>query len=256
MAAPSERPLEGRTVVVTRPRAQAASLIEGLRALGAEPLAVPMIEIVDPSDAGAALAAAVERVASYEWVVLTSPNGAERFCAHLGDRPLGTTRLATIGPGTAEVLETHGLRAELLPDTYVAESLLDAFPAPTGGGRVLLARAETARDVLPDGLAALGWSVDVVTAYRTVGVEPDDDVRREVASADIVTFTSSSTVDHWVAAFGTDALPAIVACIGPVTAETARVHGITVDVEAEVHTVDGLLSAIVGHVSTSGRTTE
>ncbi len=251
MAETTERPLEGLTVVVTRPRHQAGSLASLLERQGASPLVVPMIEIVDPVDEGRALADAVARVHDYAWVVLTSPNGAERFCDQLRDgRDLAGVRLAAIGPGTAEVLTEHFLHPELVPGTYVAESLLAEFPLPHGPGphRVLLARAETARDVLPDGLRDLGWQVDVVTAYRTIGVDPSDEQREQVRSADVVTFTSSSTVDQWIAAFGIEHLPRVVVCIGPVTADTARDHGIAVDVVARDHTIDGVVAALVEHV--------
>lgn len=246
--AESPPPLSGLSVVVTRPRHQAGALASALRERGAEPIVVPMIEIVDPLDGGRALAEAVARVGDHVWVVLTSPNGAVRFCDQL-DGPLPAhVRVATIGPGTAEVLTERGLHADLVPGTYVAESLLADFPAPTEPrSRVLLARAETARDVLPDGLRELGWEVDVVTAYRTVGVDPTEGDRRLVEAADVVTFTSSSTVEQWVAAFGVERMPPTVACIGPVTADTATDLGIDVDVVAREHTIDGLVDALVTH---------
>ena len=124
--------------------------------------------------------------------------------------------------------------ADLVPERFVAESLLEAFPAPPSGrpGRVLLARAAVARDVLPDGLRAQGWVVDVVEAYRTRPAELTPVQRAALTGADAVTFTSSSTVDNFVAAVGVDAVPPVVVCIGPVTAETARRHGLTVTAEA------------------------
>jgi uroporphyrinogen III methyltransferase/synthase len=248
-----DRPLFGRTVVVTRTRDQAGRLAARLRTEGAAVLEVPVIEIGPPPDGGAALRAAVADVASYDWVVLTSPNGAERFCAELRDgRELAGVRLAAIGPGTAEVLSRYHLVADLVPERFVAESLLEAMPAPTsaGRGRVLLARAEVARDVLPDGLRDRGWQVDVVPAYRTVPVPVDDGMRSAVAGADVVTFTSSSTVTNFLAALGPDGVPPFVACIGPITAATARQAGLSVDVEAPLHTVDGLVDAVVKALGT------
>jgi len=184
-------------------------------------------------------------LADYDWVVVTSPNGATRLLAAVHDaRAFGSARVAAIGPGTAAALAAGNVRADLVPDRFVAEALLDALPA--GPGRLLLARAEVARDVLPDGLRARGWDVDVVDAYRTVPATIDEQQREAVGSADIVTFTSSSTVEHALAAFGVDGLPATIACIGPVTAATAREHGLTVAVEAPVHTIDGLVTALVG----------
>ena len=179
--------------------------------------------------------------------MLTSPNGARAFCAELRDgRAVGAARLAVIGPGTAAALAEANLVADLVPDEYVAEALLAAFPAPpAAGGRVLLARAAEARDVLPDGLRAAGWSVDVVPAYRTVAVTVDDEQRDAIAAADTVTFTSSSTVRNFVAAVGVDRCPPTVACIGPITAATARALGLAVDIEATEHTIEGLIDALI-----------
>ncbi|HEX5366945.1 MAG TPA: uroporphyrinogen-III C-methyltransferase [Acidimicrobiales bacterium] len=247
-----DRPLFGWRVVVTRARAQASALVERLAARGAATVEVPAIEIVDPADGGAGLAAAVARLAAggYDWVVVTSPNGAGRLLdavrrAGHDARAFGGTRLATIGPGTADALAAGYLVADLVPERYVAESLVAAFPAaPPEGGRVLLARAAAARDVLPDGLAAKGWAVDVVEAYRTVPVPPEPAQAEAVAHADVVTFASSSTVTNFLASVGTGRTPPVVAAIGPVTAATARSHGLHVDVEAEVHTIDGLVDAL------------
>ncbi|MCB1013903.1 MAG: uroporphyrinogen-III synthase, partial [Acidimicrobiales bacterium] len=128
-------------------------------------------------------------------------------------------------------------------------SLLAAFPAPpAGGGRVLLPRAAVARDVLPDGLRAAGWQVDVVEAYRTVTASPTAREREAAATADVITFTASSTVERYLEVKGDDPVPPVVACIGPVTADTARAHGLTVDVVADEHTIPGLVAALVAHV--------
>lgn len=244
------RPLFGLEVVVTRTRDQASQLSAALRAHGAAPVEVPVIEVGDPSDGGAALRHATARASTFDWIVLTSPNGAARFVAELRDaRDLGAARVAVIGPGTAAVLARHHLVADLVPPEFVAESLLDALPAPEPGGtgRLLLARAAVARDVLPDGLRARGWDVEVVEAYRTLPVRPTDEQRAAVASADAVTFTSSSTVTNFVEAFGAGAVPALVACIGPVTAATARALGIEPQVVADEHTIDGLVAALIAH---------
>jgi uroporphyrinogen III methyltransferase/synthase len=249
------RPLLGWRVAVTRPAHQASGLAAPLRRAGAEPVLVPTIEIVDPDDGGAALRSALADLADVAWLVLTSANGAARVCAELRDgRDLAGVRLAAIGPGTAEELARHHLVADLVPERFVAESLLDAFPSPAPGerSRVLLARAAVARDVLPEGLAAMGWDVDVVPAYRTLGLVPTAVERGEVEGCDAVTFTSSSTVERWVEAFGTEHTPRTVACIGPVTAATARRLGLRVDVEADVHTIDGLVAALVEHAAAAG----
>jgi uroporphyrinogen III methyltransferase/synthase len=250
------RPLFGRRVLVTRTRDQASALAGALQDLGAEAVEVPVIEVVDPRDGGDALRAATTRLGEVDWVVVTSPNGATRLLAALaatgGDaRRFGTAKVAAIGPSTAAALAAGGLRADLVPERFVAEALLDAFPAPPpGGGRVLLARAEVARDVLPDGLRQRGWDVEVVDAYRTAPATLTEAQRAAVTGADIVTFTSSSTVERFLDALGDGAVPPVVACIGPVTAATARDRGLAVDIEAEVHTVDGLVAALVAWAAT------
>lgn len=245
------RPLFGTRVVVTRAREQASSLKRRLETCGATVIELPAIEVDDPPDGGAALRATAAGVQAYDWVVLTSANGAARFMACLRDgRDLGGVRVAAIGPGTADILERANIRPDLVPASFVAESLLDAFPPPAAaGGRVLIPRAAVARDVLPDGLRAMGWQVDVVDAYETRSGEPTAEERRAVATADVVTFTSSSTVERFLELMGPEQVPAVVACIGPVTAATARANGLVVDVEASVHTIDGLVEALVAAVS-------
>jgi uroporphyrinogen III methyltransferase/synthase len=243
-----DRPLFGRTVVVTRARAQASTLVARLAELGARVLEAPVIEIADPPDDGAALSAAVADIDRYDWVVFTSPNGVHRTFARIPDaRALGGVQVAAIGPGTAEALARYRVVADLLPEAFVAESLLHAFPQPpAAGGRVLLARAAQARDVLPDGLAAHGWTVDVVAAYQTVATVPSPDLVDQVAEADAVTFTSSSTVTNFCERFGTDRVPPVVVSIGPVTSATARAQGLGVDAEADPHSIDGLVDAVIG----------
>ena len=249
------RPLFGVRVVVTRARAQAGELSTRLRDRGAEVVEVPTIEIVDPPDGGAGLDAALAAVHEYDWLVLTSANGAARVCARLRDgRDLAGVRLAAIGPGTAAELRRHHLEADLVPPRYVAESLLEVFPDPPldRAGRVLLARAETAREVLPEGLRARGWQVDVVPAYATVAASLGERARAALAQAEVVCFTSASTVENFVAAFGPDAAPPLVAAIGPITATAAREAGLSVAVEAAEHTLDGLVDALVDHLGSSG----
>ena len=247
-------PLDGLRVVVTRPRHQRSALVDRLRAEGAEAVSVPTIEIVDPLDEGAALAAAVADIDAYTWVVFTSANAVSRFCGLLRDpRDLAQVRVAAIGTATVAELARCSIVADLVPERFIAESLLEAFPLPDhhgrgGDSRVLFPAAEVTRDVLARGLRELGWDVDVVIAYRTIPAQISPADRVAVETADVVTFTSGSTVDQWVAAFGTGLLPATVACIGPVTADVARRHGIRLSVIAETHTVDGLVDALIDHV--------
>ena len=162
-------------------------------------------------------------------------------------------RVAAIGPGTARAAAEAGLPVDLVPERSVAEGLVKAFGAPSvdgGSGRVVLARAEVARPALPDGLRAAGWQVDDVAAYRTVTQELTAEQRRQVAAADGVVFTSSSTVDRLVDAVGTDAVPPLVVSIGPATSATAASYDLAVTVEAAAHTIEGAVEALIAHAST------
>jgi len=238
------RPLFGRQVVVTRARAQASGLVERLRRLGAETLELATIEVGDPADGGAALRSAASRVGDYHWVCFTSANAVERLFACVRDaRALGGVRVAAVGPGTAEALVGRGVVADLVPPRALAESLAEDFPA--GPGRVLLPQAAAARPVLAAGLEAKGWDVDAVEAYRTRPATPSPDALAAAAKADAIAFTSSSTVENWLAATGPASTPPVVACIGPVTAETAARHGLAVAAVAADHTVEGLVAALV-----------
>ena len=242
-------PLAGLRIVICRPREQAKPLADGLAAAGAEVVSAPVIAIVDPADGGAALQAAMARLGPGDWLVVTSPNGAERAAA-VGPLRDGVN-VAAIGPGTAARAAAVGLTVRLVPDRSIAEGLVQAFPAPdsdSGDRRlVVLARAAVARSVLPDSLRSAGWEVLDVAAYRNVGVRLNDDQRRAVAASDGVVFTSSSTVERLVAEVGTDAVPPLVASIGPATSATAAGHGLEVTVEAGRHTIDGVVAALVGH---------
>jgi len=241
------RPLFGRRVVVTRARSQVSGLLERLRALGAETIEVPSIEIVDAADGGAGLRRAVGRLASYDWVVFTSANAVERVLAEVPDaRRFGTARIAVVGRATAAALARARLVADLVPERFVAESLLASFP--DGPGRVLVPRAADARDVLPEGLVARGFEVDVVDAYRTVPAHPDPAVLDAAAGADAITFTSSSTVTNFLAVAGRQRVPGIVACIGPITARTAEEAGLVVDVVAEESSVESLAEGLARRI--------
>jgi uroporphyrinogen III methyltransferase/synthase len=241
------RPLLGWRVVVTRARQGASALSTLLSAAGAVPIELPTIRIDPPADGGEALAAAATRLGSYRWVIFTSANGVERLFSCVRDaRALAGARVAAIGPGTAAALAAHGVLAELVPERYVAEGLLAVMPAPERAARVLLPRAAVARDVLPEGLRAMGYEVDVVEAYRTARPAPAPELAQAVAGADAVTFTSSSTVTGYVELMGVQRLPPVVACIGPVTAATARELGIEVTAVATEHTLAGLVEALAG----------
>ncbi len=248
------RPLLGSVIVVTRPAGQQASLSDPLRRWGAQVVEMPTIAIDSPLDGGAGLSAALQQVGTYDWVVVTSANGAAALLDVVADvRTLAGVGVAAIGPATASVLAAGHLPPDLVPATFVAEGLLAAFPPPPhgGAGRVLLVRAEVARDVLPEGLRAAGWKVEVVPAYRTVAATVPDDVSTAAAAADAVLFSSPSTVQQFVARVGADRLrhapsegPTLFA-IGPVTAAALVAAGLRADVVAERYDVTGLLDAVL-----------
>lgn len=246
------RPLFGRSVVVTRSRSQASALSDRLRALGAEVVEAPTIEVTEPSDGGAAIRAAIDRLVAYDWLVLTSPNGVSTTFDHIPDvRALAGVLFAAVGTGTASALRERGVIADLVPERFVAEGLVDVFPAPPPeGGRVLLAVAEGARPVLSDGLRAAGWDVTVAPPYRTAPVPLDAATVAAVGAADAATFTSSSTVTNLVDAVGAAGVPPIVVSIGPITSASAAARGLTVTAEADPHSIDGLIAALCGALGT------
>lgn len=250
------RPMFGRSVVVTRAREQASELRHRLEALGAEVIELPAIAI-EPIDFD------VPQLDRYGWVVFTSANGVAAFFDHgltrsgLDARALAGLRIAAIGPGTAAALAGKGLGADLLPERFVAESLLDAFPPPSRDrDRVLVARAQKARDVLPTGLSERGYEVEVLAVYRTVTATPDPAVVERVrgGEVDALTFTSSSTVANLCDLLGEVPAPQpLVASIGPVTSKAATERGLRVDVEATEHTIDGLVDALLRALPSAGR---
>ena len=245
-------------MLVTRSRDQASRLVELLNAAGARCLEVPTIEIVPPADF-APLDAALQHLGRYEWVIFTSANGVRAFMDrvfHMGldVRVLGRARLAAIGPATAQALRDFSLVAEVVPDTFQAEGLLSVLePKLLGGTRLLLARAEQARDVLPEGLVKLGVKVDVAPVYRALppsSVPPEAAAVLDAGQVDILTFTSSSTVHNFAGLVGKQrfqelAAHAIVASIGPITSATLSEYGLTPQIEPAAFTIPALAAAIV-----------
>jgi uroporphyrinogen III methyltransferase/synthase len=261
------KPLFGKRIVLTRPREQAREFSQLLAAYGAEPVEVPTIQIVPPTT-WQEIDDAVTRLTTYQWLIFTSVNGVRPFMERLHSagkdaRALANIRLCAIGPRTAQELETHGLTADIVPAEFQAEGIIAAL-ADVGirGNRILIPRAEVAREILPEQLRELGAVVDVIPVYRTIAPAVDvasltqqfHDRRMEV-----VTFTSSSTVRNFVEVFGgRDAvLPllagVVVACIGPITAGTAKEYGLTVAVMPEENTVPALGDAIVRYFKQEDR---
>jgi uroporphyrinogen III methyltransferase / synthase len=250
------RPLHGRRVVVTRARAQASGLAATLRGLGADMVELPAIRI-EPRIDDEGVRQAVGSIGDYSLICLTSPNGVHLLfeamqTQGLDARALAGATVAAIGPGTARALAEHGVAADVVPERFVAEALVEALAGvEVASRRVLVARAGEARDVLPDALRERGAEVDVVALYETVREEPDAEAIEAAQDADYVTFTSSSTVGNLTEALG-QRFPrdARVVSIGPVTSEAARDAGLEVHVEAERHDVDGLLAALLADATT------
>jgi uroporphyrinogen III methyltransferase / synthase len=247
-------PLFGRRIVVTRAPDQAGDLSDRLRSLGADAIELPVISIQPPEDPGP-LDRAIEKLSTYDWLIFTSVNGVRFFLDRLDGSPQDLrslrARICAIGPATRRSVENLHLKVDLMPEEYVAESLVKAFAGQQiNGKRVLLPRAAVARDLIPAELVKLGAQVEVVEAYRNR--VPDNAPARahEIFSAekkpDWITFTSSSTVKNLVSLADADSLKGIrIASIGPVTSETARSLGLTIHAEAKQFTIDGLVQAIL-----------
>ena len=268
-------PLAGRRIVVTRAAAQASEVVDQLRQLGAEPILVALIEIVEPTDGGADLRSATADLADYDWIVVASPNAARRIrsavqaVAAARDRPL----IAAVGRSTGDVL---GGVVDLVPSRQLAAGLVEEFPC--GSGTVLVVQPETggvrpadtgraaqggeaqgaetlskeARSgkvragdsTLVAGLRRKGWSVRAVAAYRTVAVVPQDSQRERVLAADAVVFASGSAVKSWFAAFGT-MTPEVTVAIGPSTAQEMSNFGLKISSVATDYSVQGLVTALL-----------
>lgn len=254
LAPPRAGPLEGTTIVVTRPRRQAASTVSALAAAGARVLEVPVTVIVDAADQGRALAQAAQRAGAYDWVVFTSANAVHRFLGEVRDlRALAPVRLAAVGGVTAAALAEHGVLADLVPATTSAGGVVAEFPAPADSGAargaVLFPRAAGARPTLPAGLRAQGWRVDEVDAYRTVPeTPPSPEVCEALRSADAVSFAAPSAVDAYLEMRDAQGrplpVPSTIACIGPVTAEHATRRGLEVRAIASSTSPEELVAAL------------
>ncbi|MCA1688788.1 MAG: uroporphyrinogen-III synthase, partial [Actinobacteria bacterium] len=253
------RPLFGRRVVVTRARVQAGELSGELERLGAEVLEFPTIEVRPLEDFGP-LDEAISELESFDWLIFTSVNGVEAFVERLAHHGLDLravprgAKIAAIGPATAQKIREVGLRVDVVPEEFRAEALIDEVTGDSlVGKKMLIPRARVAREILPDKLREAGAEVVVPPAYESVpSSEGKDELakRLEAGEIDCVTFTASSTVENFVGAFGVEEAARLlagtrVACIGPITADTARGHGIRVDAEAREYTIPGLIEAVV-----------
>ncbi|MHB1127824.1 MAG: uroporphyrinogen-III C-methyltransferase [Bacillota bacterium] len=253
-------PLFGKRIVVTRAKDQAGSMMDKIEALGGEPWEFAAIGVEEPEDFGP-MDRSIANIGTYDWIIFTSVNGVEYFFRRMryfnrDTRALHRTKLGAIGPRTREELESHGLLVDFVPDKYVAEAVAEGLRVENMEGvRVLLPRADIARQVLPETLREQGAHVDVVHAYRTVKGRGDVTALREELqdrAVHAVTFTSSSTARNFAELLPSGELHELmrgvtVASIGPVTSRTVRELGLTVDVEAEEYTVDGLIRALVAY---------
>ncbi len=257
--------LSGVRVLVGRARHQASALSSGLRDLGAEVLEIPFIEIRKPRSYKA-LDEALKNLAEYDWLILTSVNGVDALWGrlrklHLGGKPMRHLKIAAIGPATRQAIEQHGVKVNVVPKEYVAESVVASLRRKVKGKRVLLARAKVARDVIPRELRKLGAQVDVVEAYETVIPATSRQrlraaLRSRHGRPDWITFTSSSAVRNFVELLGgkrgrgrprhmgNEDNRVRLASIGPVTSSTLRELGLPVDIEAAEYTIPGLIKAI------------
>lgn len=261
VATRERRPLEGRTVVVTRPREQARSFSRALADRGAAVVEFPTIRI-GPTPEPERLEEALRSLDGYDWVVFTSVNGVRRTfetMERLGleGRALSASRVAAIGPGTAGRLRRRGIDVDVVPGEYRAEALAAAIleAMEPDGARILLPRAAGAREVLAATLREAGAEVDEVAAYRTERVAEDAASMREMLRAgrvDWLTFTASSTVRSFAELVGREQGSARVAAIGPITAGTARERGFRVDAVADEYTIPGLVDALVRHETDDG----
>ena len=250
-----KRPLFGKRIVVTRTREQAGELSKALRDLGADVIELPTIRIELPEDRQG-FAEMVTHAHEYDWLVFTSPNGVEKFfdaffATYDDARSLGNPRIAAIGAGTAAKIREYRFAVDLIPERFVAEGLIDAFKKESVENLIMLwVKAAESREVVGEGLAALGAIVDECIAYRTVPeTEDPTGAKAKLAEegADLITFTSGSTADHFFA-LGLDWPEGCVAgSIGPVTSSTLRKHGMPPAFEANPHDIPGLLKAILKH---------
>lgn len=244
-----EKILFGKKILVTRARNQASKLAEKLENLGAEVLEFPTIKISSPSDNFESADNAIKNLKVFDWIIFTSANGVEKFFERLkffklDARIFSNAKVAAIGSATAEKLSDFGIIADLIPKEFYAESLIDSLKNSVDGKNILIARAEVAREILPKELENFGAKVTIAKVYKTV---PENENSAEIFKnkTDLITFTSSSTVENFVAAVGEESLKNFkTAAIGPITAETLKKFGVNPDIVAEKFTVDGLVDAI------------
>jgi uroporphyrinogen III methyltransferase/synthase len=255
----NRKPLAGKRILITRSRDQSSEFVTRLKNFGAEVIEFPTIEIVPPIS-WERLDQAIHHLKSYDWIIFTSANGVNFFWQRLlekGKNHLPSSlKICAIGPATANQLKKREISVDYIPKEYIAEAILKGFEKMAiKGKRILLTRAKKARDILPRGLRKMGAEVDVVEAYRTI--KPKGSVRRlrqllTNGEIDVITFTSSSTVNHFVEILKKENLKKLlkgiaIACIGPITTQTAKKWGMKVHIQPKKYTIPDLAQAIVNY---------
>ncbi|WP_196593662.1 uroporphyrinogen-III C-methyltransferase [Pectinatus sottacetonis] len=248
--------LFGRKIIVTRARQQASKLTAKLTELGAECIEAPSIQIQDPDDSFASMDKAISNISTYNWLVFTSTNGVDRFFARLYSkdmdvRKLSDIKVAAIGSSTAKSLLKYGIKADIVPQEFRAEAIIEKImPYIAKNIKILIPRAKQAREILPEELRKAGVVVDVVQCYKTVTADFDySGIVEKLQNHEInmITFTSSSTVTNFIKLINNKVSlldNVIKACIGPITAETCKANRIKPDIIAQTYTIDGLVKAI------------
>jgi len=235
-----------RKVIVTRALSQAKPLLQRLIASGFETFHLPTIEIQPPDDEGKELRDSIQNLAAYDWIILTSSNGAEMFLEEINDKTvIDQKQIAVIGSGTEKTLEKYGFEADLIPNDFLAEGLVQAFPDFQDNGRVLLPCATQARDFLPTALRKSGWTVDVVHAYQTCIPKHFGSFNNQRIGADFIIFTSPSTIENFISMYGVENMPPNIISIGPVTSNAIRNFNLDVDLEANPSNTEGIIDCLL-----------
>lgn len=252
-----KKTLASKKILITRAREQSRGFATQLKKLGAEVIEFPTIEIVPPFR-WKELDQAIDQLKSYDWIIFTSANGVSFFWQRLrekgkSNRLPSSLKVCAIGPATANQLKERGVSVHYIPKEFIAEAILKGFKKMTmKGKRILLARAKQARDILPKGLRKMGAEIDVVEAYRTVKPKGGSKRLKKLlieGGIDVITFTSSSTVNHFAELLNKEDLKKLlkgiaIACIGPVTARTAKKWGMKARIQPKEYTIPGLAKAI------------
>jgi uroporphyrinogen III methyltransferase/synthase len=256
----NKKSLAGKKILITRAREQSGDFAAQLRKIGAEVIEFPTIEMVAPIRWGE-VDRATDRLKSYDWIIFTSANGVDFFWQRLTERrklhPLPSSlKVCAIGPATAHQLKEKGVSVHYVPERFVAESILEGFEKMfVKGKKILLARAKKARDILPKRLRKMGAEVDVVAVYRTVRPRGGSKKLKKLLAEgkiDVITFTSSSTVNHFAELLKTENLKKLlrgvaIACIGPITARTAKERKLKVRIQPKQYTIPDLTRAIADY---------